>query len=715
MEIEGISSGVTMKNDGDIYISIDDIQSDSTHVAVEEDGPDSMQSTSLEPDHTTDPEALEPDHTTDLEAACKSRKNSDSNEHETTEQFRDSSSVFCDQPTACRSQHNLHLLPDAGPDQSNAGGEAIAVINLSMDASKSQAFSKWFRGLRRDLKLAPGFLRYDRVELPQPKESPSDAKTHVSILVFFNSEDNLRSWLLSEERAYWLNRAKDDMLFEARDIDMHKGYARVAREGCRQRAIRPLPPPKWKLWVIVWFCMYTANLALDVADFMPRVERSGAVEFPVSLLLAVIITVTFITYAYSPVVVETQVFGYNLGMWLKLPHYQPSVPFKSGCLGFLCIAFAGAVNTLNTGFSIFNVAVQDGPTTSELQTTINKLQGRLEGLKQYTSKFRRESLYSMNSETEKIYRNRVRQKRDVTLAGLEMDPDVSVNAKANNGDATQHRSSSKFRRKHRFSVLRKASRRQQHPTEETHSDTEGGDSTDAESEPLTVAINHRVRWECVEDFHDWQGDISREMAKFPGFVSVRLLTPPENADMDNDNLFTTMFRFADIDTLHAWTHAPEREELLTKLQPYLAAEDEVTATRDRHLPDSFSDLLVEQGTKVPNRPPAKWKVVILTVGALFLVSWPLAAHMPKHFDRWGISQKELRMFVQIMMSTFINAFCMVPFFTNLFGHWLTAVRSDFVNYQPWKTLDRGLKWIWWKVLVVAVFFVACLLRGHVSA
>eukprot|EP00041_Stephanoeca_diplocostata_P022521 m.538429 g.538429 ORF g.538429 m.538429 type:complete len:468 (-) comp22084_c0_seq5:1051-2454(-) len=357
MEIEGISSGVTMKNDGDIYISIDDIQSDSTHVAVEEDGPDSMQSTSLEPDHTTDPEALEPDHTTDLEAACKSRKNSDSNEHETTEQFRDSSSVFCDQPTACRSQHNLHLLPDAGPDQSNAGGEAIAVINLSMDASKSQAFSKWFRGLRRDLKLAPGFLRYDRVELPQPKESPSDAKTHVSILVFFNSEDNLRSWLLSEERAYWLNRAKDDMLFEARDIDMHKGYARVAREGCRQRAIRPLPPPKWKLWVIVWFCMYTANLALDVADFMPRVERSGAVEFPVSLLLAVIITVTFITYAYSPVVVETQVFGYNLGMWLKLPHYQPSVPFKSGCLGFLCIAFAGAVNTLNTGFSIFNVAM----------------------------------------------------------------------------------------------------------------------------------------------------------------------------------------------------------------------------------------------------------------------------------------------------------------------------------------------------------------------
>lgn len=68
-----------------------------------------------------------------------------------------------------------------------------------------------------------------------------------------------------------------------------------------------------------------------------------------------------------------------------------------------------------------------------------------------------------------------------------------------------------------------------------------------------------------------------------------------------------MFRFSDIDTLHAWTHAPEREELLTKLQPYLAAEDEVTATRDRHLPDSFSDLLVRccwaPGTIVRSCPP----------------------------------------------------------------------------------------------------------------
>lgn len=62
---------------------------------------------------------------------------------------------------------------------------------------------------------------YDNVL--QPKRTADDVKTHVSILVFFNTEENLRSWLLSEERAYWLNRAKDEILFEARDIDMHKG------------------------------------------------------------------------------------------------------------------------------------------------------------------------------------------------------------------------------------------------------------------------------------------------------------------------------------------------------------------------------------------------------------------------------------------------------------------------------------------------------------
>lgn len=72
---------------------------------------------------------------------------------------------------------------------------------------------------------------------------------HVSILLFFNTEENLRSWLLSDERAYWINEAKDEMLFETKNVDMHKGYARVARDGCTNKATRPLPPPKWKLYV----------------------------------------------------------------------------------------------------------------------------------------------------------------------------------------------------------------------------------------------------------------------------------------------------------------------------------------------------------------------------------------------------------------------------------------------------------------------------------
>ena len=76
---------------------------------------------------------------------------------------------------------------------------------------------------------------------------------------------------------------------------------------------------------------------------------------------------------------------------------------------------------------------------------------------------------------------------------------------------------------------------------------------------------------------------------------------------------------------------------MAKLEPLVAAKDVSTALHRREITDVLSDTFVDQGRPILARPPSKWKVMTLTIIALFLTAWPVAKEMPRQYVRWGVT------------------------------------------------------------------------------
>ena len=55
-----------------------------------------------------------------------------------------------------------------------------------------------------------------------------------------------------------------------------------------------------------------------------------------------------------------------------------------------------------------------------------------------------------------------------------------------------------------------------------------------------------------------------------------------------------------------------------------------------------------------------------------------------------------------------------PFFTNVFGYWLTMAPPKHYAEYPWKLFNVGLKSPWSQGLVVLVFFLACTIKAVVD-
>ena len=142
----------------------------------------------------------------------------------------------------------------------------------------------------------------------------------------------------------------------------------------------------------------------------------------------------------------------------------------------------------------------------------------------------------------------------------------------------------------------------------------------------------------------------------------------------------------------------------------LAKPSQLEASRDRHLPDSFTDLFVEQSAAAPARPPPKWKIAMLTATGLFFVVWPVSVHMPRHFARWGLKNMVAQVFVLAFINTFINVYGAAPFTMLIFGAWLKKPRPKTMN-QPWRLLDEGLNSWYSQLFVTVLFFGACLLKA----
>lgn len=156
----------------------------------------------------------------------------------------------------------------------------------------------------------------------------------------------------------------------------------------------------------------------------------------------------------------------------------------------------------------------------------------------------------------------------------------------------------------------------------------------------------------------------------------------------------------------------EREELLVKLAPLLYSSDGFITAKDRTLPDAFTDALYPSNAEAPLRPPAKWKIVCITVASLFLVVFPTSLHLPRVLARMGVVNVYAQTPILVSISVFINTYALNPLVTRIVGHWLLQPRSSLMDIQPWKFFDQGFgisRWSNWGRLAFALAYYVPLL------
>ncbi|MCX5577196.1 antibiotic biosynthesis monooxygenase [Kaistia terrae] len=85
-----------------------------------------------------------------------------------------------------------------------------------------------------------------------------------------------------------------------------------------------------------------------------------------------------------------------------------------------------------------------------------------------------------------------------------------------------------------------------------------------------------VRPECAEAFAQWQGETSRVISAFPGFIEQRLMPPHPPLQVD----WVILQRFVNLDDARRWLGSSERQSRIEGAAPMLVGRDDVHIVRD---------------------------------------------------------------------------------------------------------------------------------------
>lgn len=150
----------------------------------------------------------------------------------------------------------------------------------------------------------------------------------VSILLHFESDEDLLRWNSSTVRLSKIEAAKKLGLFADRRVgikDKAVPFVQITRfESSACKSPRVLPPPKWKLWLVIWGCVATTSLAASEAAVARGLRHGGWLEYEPALFIQLLLTVTLIIFAYSPLLISINIYGFGLAAWLKLPRLKVS-------------------------------------------------------------------------------------------------------------------------------------------------------------------------------------------------------------------------------------------------------------------------------------------------------------------------------------------------------------------------------------------------------
>jgi len=182
----------------------------------------------------------------------------------------------------------------------------------------------------------------------------------------------------------------------------------------------------------------------------------------------------------------------------------------------------------------------------------------------------------------------------------------------------------------------------------------GVDAPTPPAEPVTVTVARTVRPDRREAFERWAENVLGLAAGFPGNLGATLLRPgPDSSE------YHLVYRFSDDESLAAWERSSERRSALAHVEDMV---DEARYARVSGLETFFTRSA---------QPGPRWRMTVLTIAAVFLITSLLQLFVMPHLASWPLEARLLLSATAVVTGL---AHVVMPALTRLLARWLHPTR-----------------------------------------
>jgi uncharacterized protein len=140
-------------------------------------------------------------------------------------------------------------------------------------------------------------------------------------------------------------------------------------------------------------------------------------------------------------------------------------------------------------------------------------------------------------------------------------------------------------------------------------------------------ILHRVPPQRVDDFMEWQRNVTRAVEAFPGYQATDVYPPADKHQQD----WVVVIHFDNAERLQGWVDSPERRELTGKLPAGIGD------FRIKSLPGGFGSWFAG----LVGAAPASWQVALTVVLGLYPTVMLLNIFLGPYLSPLGLARSML--------------------------------------------------------------------------
>ena len=176
------------------------------------------------------------------------------------------------------------------------------------------------------------------------------------------------------------------------------------------------------------------------------------------------------------------------------------------------------------------------------------------------------------------------------------------------------------------------------------------------SESVTVVVSRHVKRGREQDYEAWLDRLVQNASTLDGYLGARLQKPQPGAPL----VYTSVFRFATLDTLEAFERSELRRQALAEVAPLVEADAVFSRWTGFEL--WFSP---PKGTVVPQASRFRMALVMVVVVYALVMSLGRVVSLVI-----GGAPPALRLLVTIVLEVFFMTYVLMPRLTRWLARWI---------------------------------------------